>query len=63
MTNGDKIRQMSDDELAFILMCPYDTTGEAINIMPCVKEGGIQELVTVEKCQECMKAWIAREVI
>lgn len=62
MTNADRIRQMSDDELTNILMCPYDTSGEPIDVMPCVKEGGTQELVTVEWCNACMKEWLSREV-
>lgn len=62
MTNGDKIRQMSDDELVKILMCPYDTAGDPVNIMPCVKDRGTQELVTPEECNKCMKDWLSREV-
>lgn len=28
MTNGDRIRQMTDEELAEIIMCPYDDPAE-----------------------------------
>lgn len=38
-TNGDRIRSMTDEELAWILMCPYDTAGEPEEIMPCVRDG------------------------
>ena len=62
MTNGDKIRKMSDDELKDVLMCPYDTAGDPVDIMPCVKAGGVQALVTPEYCNSCMKEWLSREV-
>lgn len=61
VTNGDKIRAMTDEELAAVIMCPYDTAGDPIDIMPCVLEGGTQEFVTVEKCRACSVAWLQRK--
>lgn len=62
MTNGDKIRTMSDDELAFVIMCPYDTAGEPVNIMPCVKHNGTQELVDSKFCHACCVEYLKKEV-
>lgn len=50
-TNADRIRSMSDDELTDIILCPYDTAGKPANIMPCVRDGNIQELVSPEYCK------------
>lgn len=61
MTNGDKIRAMSDEDLTAILLCPYDTAGDPIDIMPCVKDG-MQEFVTQKECRECSLKWLQREV-
>ena len=60
MTNGDRIRNMNDEELASVLMCPYDTVGAPIDIMPCVKDGKYQ-LVGVKECRECSISWLQRE--
>ena len=60
MTNGDRIRNMNDEELAAVLMCPYDTVGDPIDIMPCVKDGK-QQFVGVEECRECSISWLRRE--
>ena len=62
MTNGDKIRSMTNEELAAVIMCPYDTAGEPLNIMPCVKDGEIQEFMEPEKCHACIVRYLEREV-
>lgn len=62
MTNGDKIRAMSDEELTAIILCPYDTAGDPIDIMPCVKDGNIQEFVAPEDCKACIMKWLERNV-
>ena len=62
MTNGDKIRAMSDEDLTAILLCPYDTAGDPIDIMPCVKDGNIQEFVAPEDCKACIMKWLERNV-
>ena len=61
-TNGDRIRSMSDEELTKIILCPYDTAGKPIDIMPCIKDGNIQELVPPEDCKRCMLEWLQSEV-
>ena len=62
MTNGDKIRAMSDEELTEILLCPYDTAGDPIDIMPCMKDGEMQEFVLPKDCRACTLKWLQREV-
>lgn len=59
-TNVDKIRNMSVDDLAAVIMCPYDTAGETKEIMPCIQEG--EDLEFTKKCMECCKAWLQKEV-
>lgn len=59
-TNADRIREMSNEELAFVLMCPYDTAGEPADIMPCVKDGSNMN-VGPGRCMECMKEWLGKE--
>ena len=61
-TNADRIRSMSDDELTDIILCPYDTAGKPENIMPCVRDGNIQEPVSPEYCKKCMMGWLQSEV-
>lgn len=61
-TNADRIRSMSDDELTDIILCPYDTAGKPANIMPCVRDGNIQEPVSPEYCKKCMMDWLQQEV-
>ncbi len=58
MTNREKIKQMSDDDLSFILMCPYDTTGEPEEIMPCAND---ETMPDQKKCCDCIKAWLGKE--
>lgn len=57
MTNREKIKQMNDDDLSFVLMCPYDTAGEPEEIMPCVTN----EPPSQKNCCECIKAWLGKE--
>lgn len=60
MTNADRIRNMSDEELTKIILCPYDTAGKPEDIMPCVKDG-TQMMVGPEECSQCMLKWLRRE--
>lgn len=57
MTNGDKIRAMTDENLAVILMCPYDTyeDGPKCNTMPASD-------VTPVYCQKCLVGWLKEEI-
>lgn len=54
-TNADRIRSMSDEELADIILCPYDTAGNPIEIM-------LQKLVSPDNCKKCMIEWLQSEV-
>lgn len=60
-TNGDKIRSMTDEELQTILMCPYDTAGKPVEIMPCVRDEKIKGLASPEYCKKCMINWLKQE--
>ena len=60
-TNADKIREMSDEDLSMVIMCPYETAGEDVDIMPCIKETGVEGQSTVQKCYECCKEWLQKE--
>lgn len=49
MTNGDKMRAMSDSELALAIMCPYDMTDP------------LPESCTFKRCIECSEEWLKKE--
>lgn len=46
MTNADKIRAMSNSELAVVMMCPYDMTEP------------LPESCTFKGCMECCQEWL-----
>lgn len=45
MTNYEKVKQMSIDEMAYTLMCPYDADGDTC----------------VDNCIECTRQWLEKE--
>ena len=47
MTNYEHIKQMSIDEMAYTIMCPYDTDTNLCNEVDCIK---------------CTKKWLEMEV-
>ena len=52
MTNGDRLRSMSDDELAERdIICPYETPGE------CLPHNGDKST----GCIECVRQWLKEE--
>ena len=51
MTNGDKIRQMTDEELSEIIMCPYDDPAEMLKNCEIFKK----------RCQKCIAVWLRAE--
>lgn len=53
MTNGDMIRQMTDEELAVTLMCPKETGMADIDC-----DGGD----TGRNCCQCCLDWLREEV-
>ncbi len=60
MTNADRIRAMTDEELINVLPCPYDTAGDPEDIMPCIIDGDIKP-VSEAVCRKCMLDWLRRE--
>lgn len=46
-TNYDRIKQMSIDEMAYTIMCPYEINQDICNENNCIK---------------CTKAWLEQEV-
>lgn len=46
MTNYEKIKQMSIDEMAYSIMCPYDTDPDMCGKNDCIK---------------CTKEWLEEE--
>ena len=60
MTNADRIRSMSDEELAYSWPCPYDTAGS--NIMPCMLDDDVKDAPTEEYCHKCIMNWLQKEV-
>lgn len=61
MTNGDKIRAMTDEELTKIIQCPYDTAG-TMDVMPCILDEDEPEFVPYRECQKCMLNWLGKEI-
>ena len=56
MTNGDRIRQMTDEEMSEIIMCPYDDIAEMLKNCEIFK--GVNK---EKRCQECTAAWLRAE--
>ena len=53
---------MSDDDLALVLMCPYDTSGNPEDIMPCIsEENKTGEFVSPKYCHACLVDWLGKE--
>ena len=49
MTNGDKIRKMTDEELTYVLMCPYEFTSHG-----CIYP-------EKPNCTDCIGLWLESE--
>lgn len=60
MTNADKIRSMTDEQLAEVYPCPYDTAGS--NIMPCILDDDVKGMPDEAYCRRCMTNWLKKEV-
>ena len=48
------------EELAWILMCPYDTAGEPEEIMPCVRDGAGPDFTPPSRCLQCTVEWLKK---
>lgn len=51
-TNADKVRAKTDEELAYVIMCPKDITGKGI-------EGCDHK--SADNCYECALLWLKQE--
>lgn len=49
VTNGDKIRRMTDDDLTAVLMCPYEFTSHG-----CIH-------IEKPECTDCIGLWLESE--
>ncbi len=55
MTNAEKIRSMTDEELAMVLMCPVEYSLEFSKTSEC--NGGMDR-----NCMECTLRWLRKQV-
>lgn len=53
MTRLEQIRNMAADQLAPLLLCPY----ESVDKMPCAGDCHVTE----EQCHECIISWLKEE--
>ena len=58
-TNADRIRAMSDEELAKLLYCS-DSLGWCHNLPECANMLDTADGIPEEKCMACLVAWIKR---
>ena len=56
MTNAEKIRNMTDEELAYMLMCPAEYDLELNKASECKGEMN-------GNCYECTLKWLRKQVI
>ena len=59
-TNADMIRSLTDEQLAEVYPCPYDTAG--FNIMPCILDDNVKGMPDEVYCRKCMLDWLKKEV-
>lgn len=56
-TNADRIRAMSDGELAKLIY-EADSLGYCKNLMECVKEEALGDAIPDDRCIACTLAWL-----
>lgn len=56
MTNADKVRSMTEEELAYMLMCPAEYDLEFNKASECKGEMN-------GNCYECTKQWLQSEEV
>ena len=54
MNNGDKIRKMSNEDLAMVLMCPFESMEDVE--MECDLTTSIEN--KKQHCYDCVKRWL-----
>lgn len=52
MTNFDKIKKMSMDEIAMAIMCPYELL--EFKVKPCT-------VASISSCYKCILNWLEHE--
>lgn len=52
-TNADRIRAMTDEELAQLIQCPYEYTGQELRCKSLTVSK-----VTEEHCKRCCMEWL-----
>lgn len=58
MTNLEWVRNTSEEDLAMLLMCPYDTIENVkSNELPCQKNKDESK----QFCFNCLKGWLRKE--
>lgn len=60
MTNGDRIRALSDEELAEIL-ADFDGDYFCRNMKECEIELDADKIIPIERCRECALLWLKSE--
>ena len=60
-TNADRIRKMPEEELAKIIVCPYDYVVNLLVKVPCY-DGIRRKPVPRIECQKCITDWLKSEV-
>lgn len=58
--NGDKIRNMSNEDLAFCLMCPYDSQELPECSLECIITHSINSAASKE-CYSCVLNWLNKK--
>lgn len=56
MTNGDRIRTLSNEHLALVLMCPIEAGIAEIGDFDCAKNGHGEH-----NCLKCALDWLNKE--
>lgn len=54
-TNYEKVKEMSIEDMALMIMCPYDTLGD--DVMPCIDS----DTASQKQCYECTLNWLKKE--
>lgn len=62
MTNGDRIRTFSDEQLAFVLMCPVEAGLTFDNEEITIKfYSGVCDKETLNNCTQCVLDWLKQD--
>ena len=62
MTNGDKIRTLTDEQLAKIINGLAEESGQFCRELPeCEEDLNNDRMIPKERCQQCVLAWLREE--